>query len=689
MSDIKDNLLQPLIDSIKEENVPTKNRVSMAIADPYFPQGTIKKSESYENETPLMKSFLNLLGPEDTIERLAFEQDPDYKNQFQSVYIGKVRLLPDDMLKRVSIQDDLVAAIVDARASQISAFGRPQPDRFSTGYKIEPEPGLFETLSDSERNALQERIKRAEARLLTCGKTNGWNDNKELNFGQFLYMTGRDASVFGRMAVETLWTGLQGNKEFHSFRPIDAGTIYTAAPYREETESVRKQAFNILSQMKNKKLVPERFMNDEYAYVQVIKGTPRQAFTSDECLVHNFYPSTHVELNGYPITPLDTVISAVVTHVNITTHNKLYFQNGRAARGMLVISSDGVTKEIVGGIKQQFNASINSVSNSYRMPVFGVGTNDKITWVPIDNSTRDMEFQYLSDSNARVILSAFKMSPEELPGYTHLSRGTNSQALSESSNEYKLEAHRDVGMRPFLSHFQNFVNQKLLPLIDEELSKVASFKFVGIDAETAEKEAARIGAEINIHLTMDDILEKVQKSPIGEGLGGKIILNPAWQNAVAPYLHVGYIREHVFGVKGASKDPEFAYCRDPMWFQWQNMLLQQQQMQQQQQQAQAQAAQGGGQAQMTSKEPQPGQPGQQAGNSQEAGPSDLSSGIDQATMHMTKSESTLPKSKKTLIEEQKKILQHFLDGWENDSKELVDEIVNSTKAYVKKKKNES
>lgn len=27
------------------------------------------------------------------------------------------------------------------------------------------------------------------------------------------------------------------------------------------------------------------------------------------------------------------------------------------------------------------------------------------------------EFQYLSDTNARVILSAFQMSPEELPGY--------------------------------------------------------------------------------------------------------------------------------------------------------------------------------------------------------------------------------------------------------------------------------
>ena len=43
----------------------------------------------------------------------------------------------------------------------------------------------------------------------------------------------------------------------------------------------------------------------------------------------------------------------------------------------------------------------------------------------------------------REILTAFMMSPEELPGWAYLSRGTNNQSLSESNNEYLLEAHRD------------------------------------------------------------------------------------------------------------------------------------------------------------------------------------------------------------------------------------------------------
>lgn len=682
-------LLKSLIEAqqARQSERKPKKKIEVDIADPFLSKDDLAAYEkSIIESNPLVKSFLNVLnGPGQTIERLAFDEDPEYKSQYQSIYKGKLRLLPDDMLKRISIQDDLVAAIVHARASQISAFGRPQPDRFSTGYKIEPEPGLFEKLTLEEKKQLQKRIAKAEATLLTCGQTKGWKDNDALDFGQFLFMTARDAVTFGRMAVEILRTGVADDKHFHSFRPIDGGTVYKASPYKHESDAVRKEAYHLLSQIKNKKLIPEKFMNDEYAFVQVIRGKPRQAFTAEECLVHNFYPATHIELNGYPITPVDTVISAVTTHINITTHNKLYFQSGRAARGMIVIKSDDISKEVVGAIRQQFNASINSVSNAWRMPIFGVGQEDEITWMPIDNSSRDMEFQYLSDTNARVILSAFQMSPEELPGYTHLSRGTNNQALSESNNEYKLEAHRDVGLRPLIAHFQNFVNSRILPLIDEELSKIASFKFVGIDAETAEKEAARIGAEINIHATMDDILEKVEKKTLGDHLGGTMLLNPAWQNTIKAYLHVGYIREHVFGIKGAAQDPEFAYVQDPMWFNWQQMRMQAQQMQQQ-----AQMAAQNPQAAMSQQGGQPGAPqGGDAGAGQagqdQGQEQDLSTGVDQAAESMSKGEMQLPRSKRALLAEQKKIISHFMSGWENDAEEAVKDILKTAKAYVKKK----
>jgi hypothetical protein len=203
--------------------------------------------------------------------------------------------------------------------------------------------------------------------------------------------------------------------------------------------------------------------------VQVIDGRPVQAFTADECVVHNCYPITDVELANYPLTPLDTVISAVTTHVNITTHNKLFFQSGRATRGMLVIKSEDVDDNITARIKQAFQASINSVNNSWRMPVFGIGKEDEVNWQPFDmQGQRDQEFQYLRHERPRDPLRV----PDEPRGASGLrspvARHEQPGAV-ESQQRVQVAAHRDVGLRPLVAHFQDFLNYCILPLLDEEL----------------------------------------------------------------------------------------------------------------------------------------------------------------------------------------------------------------------------
>jgi hypothetical protein len=572
-------------------------KVSVSSIDPFNTGPDGKPLKTTGEPMTLTKSIVNILnhGGENSIERLAFETDPSQVNQYQGLFKAKVKLLPDIVLKRIMIQDDLVAAIVNARANQLATFGRKRETRHDFGFVIELNKGIEDKLNDQQMQALQQRIEAAEQKFETCGSTRGWDDEEALTFSQYLAMSTKNAVGLGRIATEVIWTTNRatGKKEFHSFRAIDAGTIYRAAPQKEAAQAVRDQAKTILEGLKNKKLQAEKFENDEYAWVQVIEGRPLQAFTSKECLVHNFYPVVDVEMDGYPVTPLDTVISAVTTHINITAHNKLYFQSGRAARGMLVIKSDDINESTIAAIRQQFNASINSVGNAWRMPVFGIGSEDEISWEPIDSGTRDMEFQYLSDSNARVILSAFQMSPEELPGYAHLSRGTNNQALSESNNEYLLIAHRDVGIRPLVSSWQDFINKRIFPLIDENLAKICTLKLMGLDAETEEKESIRTGQDQTLHMNYNEVLDKVEKKPIPKALGGDFPLNPLVGAVMDKYVMVGVIMEHFLGMEGASKDPRFQYLRDPFYFQNIQLQMQQQQMQQQAQQQQQQAAAGG------------------------------------------------------------------------------------------------
>jgi hypothetical protein len=673
-------------------------------------QSTLKKDE--DEKPSLLKSFQKALNHGD-VERLAFEADPSAVNRYQSIYKPKQRLIPDRLLKRIAIQDDLVAAIVQARQNQMAAFARPRPDRFSTGFVIEARQDALEEIEKIQdpqqkrtaKDDLQKRIAKVTKLIMTCGRDNlDLSGNQDdLTFPQYISMSVRNAIVLGRIATEILWDRSGPQPRFVGFRVIDAGTIYKAEPHSSATESVRRDAEVLLAQMKNERISKERFERDEYKWIQVIEDRPVQAFADDECIVHNFYPVPDYELDGYPVTPLDTVISAVTTHINITVHNKLYFQSGRAARGMLIFKSDDIDQDVVARVRQQFNAQINSVNNAWRMPVFGVGTDEDVTWQPIDSGGRDMEFQYLADMNARVILSAFQMSPEELPGWSYLSRGTNSQALSESNNEYKMEAARDVGIRPLLAQFEDFINQSILPLFDPDLAKKAVLKFVGLDAETAEKESVRLQQDMPVHMTYDEVLEKVEKKAIGKEMGGEFPLNPQFQAILDKYKTVGEILEFFFDIKGAAKDPQWAYVRDPFWFQWQQMMMQQQQMQQQQMQVQAQqqaqATQQG--AVMPNDDSGGGDGGSRGGEESSSGgfdtgsqappvktekqksadvqdasaAGDLSRSADQAIGALSKAEAQLPPSKRKLLHQQKMLVEDFLKGWEHDQEEVLRDIL--------------
>jgi len=318
-----------------------------------------------DSKPSLTKSILNILGNNNEVARLAFETDPTQVNNFAGVYHAKLRLVPDSVLKRIAIQDSLVASIVRARQNHLTSFGRPRPDRYSKGFIIKPNTGTLEELDAEGKKKFAKQVERAIRLLSTCGHTEGQPDEHQRTFAEYLGLSARSAVVCGRIATEIIYAQDSPNdeKHFHHFACTDAGTIYRATTDKTGQESIRKDAYHLLCKLTGQKLVEEKWNNNEYAWVQVIDGTPKQVFTAEEMKVYNFYPVPDVELDGYPVTPIDTVITAITTHVNITTHNKMFFQSGRATQGMLVIKSDDVSPQMIHQIKQQFNASINSASN--------------------------------------------------------------------------------------------------------------------------------------------------------------------------------------------------------------------------------------------------------------------------------------------------------------------------------------
>ncbi len=585
MSEVKDPILQSLVEN----------------EDP--------RVDSNGGPSRLYKSVadtLSLTASEDEkVHRLAFERDPNrIYNSF--IYVGKSnRVLADSTIKKMVLTDDLVGTIVGRRQDHLSRFGREQPNRSSLGFVIEKTQYMAQEIAkikdDQKRqqvlDELNEKIQRVIRLISTCGDPNAATD--KMDFSEYLGLIARNAVAHGRCATEIvyetdIWTGTQ---KFSYFRPTDVATIFKARPFSRQTQSVRESGLKEIERLQECQIDPQKWINEEYAWIQVMEdGTPKMAFTAKEMVCKNFYPALDVELEGYPVTPIDVAITSIISHISLTRYNKLYFESGRSAKGMLVLESNSIDQKEVEKIRQGFQAMITGNNNAHRMPLINIDKDDKLIFSPFETGSKDMEFQYLSDMTARIIFSAFGMSPDEITGWAYLSRGMSNQGLAESNNSFNLTATRDTAIRSLLGNVENYLNREILPLLDPQLADKVVIRLVGLDAETPEKESIRLQQDLKIHYTMDDVLRKVNKPPIGKWMGGELPFSPDYQAKLDAYFTVGEILEFFCGREGASRDPLLAYRRDPFWFQHLQFQQSERQMQQQEQmmQQESQQQQGGG-----------------------------------------------------------------------------------------------
>jgi Phage portal protein len=510
--------------------------------------------------------------------KLAFYNDPIENTDYSGIFKTKRKLLPDAVIKLIRVQNHLVASILRARGNTLAMHGNKRKDRFDIGFEVNVKPEFEQHVKPEQMAKIRERIERVERILLNCGSNEGLDHDERMSFSEYLDLQARNGLAFGRFGTEIIYEGEGEERTFHSFRPVDIGTIYNTVRKNgsgnAEANAVRRGSIKKLQALTGIKIDISALEQDEYAYIQSVDGIPVQAFSAKELLVFNLFPSTDIEHAGYPVTPIDTCLSSVTTHLAIDAYNRLYFQNGRAAKGMLVVKSAEIDQATIQKIRQDFMASINSVNNAFRAPVFGVNPEDDVTWIPMVSNAGDGEFQFLYDQVARNILSTFNMSPDELPGYGHLSRGTNQQTLSESSNEFALTAARDTGLRPLILRFQAFLNEKLFPIVDAELAQICYFQLAGLDAQSRDQESLRLQQDMPIHMTYDDVLGDVDKNPIGERLGGQFPFNERYQVIADKMLRVGEMREGFLDDPTALLDPMLQFMRDPFWVQSVNLLMQ-------------------------------------------------------------------------------------------------------------------
>jgi hypothetical protein len=514
---------------------------------------------------------------------LALTEIPN-ANSINGLTKVKRGLIPDSIIKQIRVADHLVAAILRSRGNLLSLYGHLRKDRFDIGIEVEIRPEFLKVLNAEQHTVIVSRIKRFEKILLNCGHTAGLEPQDMCSLADYFDVQTRNGLSFGRMATEVIYDresapDENGQYPFNRFRARDVGTMERAARSTDtgEVKNLREKAIQTLQQMTGEvfELNTDIVVEDKAAWIQKIDGIYQAAFTANEMLVYNFFESTDVEHNGYPVTPLDTVLVSITTHIAIDKYKEMYFTNGRASKGMLVINSDEIDDVALNNLKLQFNASVNSVSNSFRTPIFGISNTDSINWVPMSGEgLEDGSFQFMYDQIARNILSAFNVSPDELSAYGQLSRPTGGQTMSESSNEYKLTASRDSGLRPLILKFQTFLNTFLFPIIDPSLAKICRINLAGLDAQSKDQESTRLQQDQATHMGYDDVLNEVDKDPIGKAFGGAMPFNERIRLVFDGYMDVGQIKGHFMNSPAATVDPLLRYKRDAFWLQNLQLLSQ-------------------------------------------------------------------------------------------------------------------
>ena len=513
---------------------------------------------------------------------LAFSELPAPQANFLGLFKPRIRLLPPELIKTIRITDHLVAAILRTRGNIMKLYGHLRKDRFDVGLEIEINPEFLKILTPEQYEKVAERVKRLEKILLNCGHTEGLEHQDQMTLSEFLSTQTINGLSFASHATEIIYDrdaqpDSNGNFPFHRFRPVDVATIFRAVRRGEQVGSnLRELAIKALEAMEGVKfdIDMSKLKEDKYAWLQVIEMQPKQAFTHDELIYYTLFPSTDIEHNGYGVSPLDTCTSSVTTHISIDSYWRTYFSNGKSAKGMLVIKSDEVDQQMLDAIKMQFNASINSVSNAFRTPIFGIAKEDDVLWTSTQDTLGDSEFAYTYDQLARNILAAFGMSPDELPSYGQLSKGTNSQTLSESNNEFKMTAARDSGLRPLILGWQTFLNQRLVPIIDPELAQMVTVRLSGLDAQSREQESARLQQDSALFLTYDSLMEEVDENGPGMAFGGDVPFNERFRQILDYYMNVSDVRAKFFGDPGALIDPLLKFKRDPFFLQWAQLMMQ-------------------------------------------------------------------------------------------------------------------
>ena len=458
----------------------------------------------------------------------------DFATEQQSGWVEKRGMVGPDVLKSMARKDSVIIAIRKTRLAQVSLFCKPQKDKYSMGWIIEPVEPV--DISDEDKLALAEaelandeeaikvmklefEAKRSKALkkqkkeieeiqkfIKHCGMTDDTANTrkKRMDFPKFVSLIVDDRLIYNYSAIEMIPT--KDREKLHHFYPTSAGTIRFITKESQERykQFVKEQAIK-----DGKKYEGD---DEPYEYVQVSRGKIVAAFTEDQLLFEPAHPTVDPEDLGYSPGELEQLINIVTAHLYAEAHNRNFFTQGIGTKGILHIKGDNINRAQLEAFKRQWFNQVVNTRNAFRPPIIGIA--DDVKWVELAQSNKDMEFDNWMHYLIRICCAVYQIDPAEIN--FDISK-VNTSTLNESSNEARIKNSRDKGLKPLLDYIENIINNDLLRRWNSEYADRYQFRFVGLDAETREQEYKRLKEETQVWKTLNEARIEQGKAPIEHG----------------------------------------------------------------------------------------------------------------------------------------------------------------------------
>jgi hypothetical protein len=239
-----------------------------------------------------------------------------------------------------------------------------------------------------------------------------------------------------------------------------------------------------------------------------------EEFTGHEAAYCIRIPRTDVEANGYGYSEMERCVNAITIWILCRRYNSSRFSLDSLPRGILSIMST-MNETMFAKFRNEWLQLLQGEGKRWSnvilkgSPQAGAG----VQWLPIDQSSRDMEYHQFSFTVGMWIHAAFGIHPEET-GFDATSPFR--PPLSEASPETKLEYSQDTCFGPLMHWLAEVVNREILWVLDP--TKRYTFEWVGLGQGSIADDIALMGQRLQMGLATPEMLWHELDQPIPEHL---------------------------------------------------------------------------------------------------------------------------------------------------------------------------